>query len=68
MTEGSDFKIGTLVGFVKAHQKIPPRKRERGPGIGKIQKMWGFPLIFMQWLKVSTSNLVHCLGGQLGPS
>jgi len=22
----------------------------------------------MQWLKVSTSNLVHSLGGQLGPS
>jgi len=28
MTEGSDFKIGRLVGFAKAHHKIPPRKKE----------------------------------------
>ena len=43
-TEGSDFKIGRLVGFDKAHHKIPPRrKRGRGPGLGELPKMWGFP-------------------------
>jgi len=68
-TEDGDFKIGMMVGFAKAHHKIPPRrKRGRGPGLGDCQRFGGFPLIFMQWLKVSTSNLVHSLGGQLGPS
>jgi len=28
MTEGSDFKIGGLVGFAKAHHKIPPEEKE----------------------------------------
>jgi len=37
-------------------------------GYGSSQKFGVFPLIFMQWLKVSTSRLVHSLGGQLGPS
>jgi len=27
-TEGSDFKIGRPVGFVKAHHKIPTQKKE----------------------------------------
>jgi len=27
-TKSSDFKIGRLVGFAKAHHKIPPRKKE----------------------------------------
>jgi len=53
-TEDSDFKIGRFVGFAKARHKISPKFRV-------------FPLIFMQWLKISTSNLVHSLGGQLGP-
>jgi len=54
-TEDSDFKIGRLVGFAKAHYKIPPgRKEGRGPKLGELPKIWGFPLIFMQWLKVST--------------
>jgi len=34
-TEDSDFKIGRLVGFAKAHHKIPPRRKEgRGPKLG----------------------------------
>jgi len=43
-TEDSDFKIGRLVGFAKAHHKIPPR-RKRGPGhvLGELPKIWGFP-------------------------
>jgi len=68
-TESSDFKIGRLVGFAKARHKIPPRrKRGRGPGLGELPKMGVLPLIFIQWLKVSTSNLVHNLGDQFGPS
>jgi len=35
MTESSDFIINRLVGFAKAHHKIPPRRiRGRGPGLG----------------------------------
>ena len=68
-TEDSDFKIGRLVGLANAHHKIPFR-RKRGPSsvLVKLPKIWGFPLMFMQWLKVSTSNLVHSLDGQLCPS
>jgi len=43
MTEGSDFKIGNLVGFAKVHHKIlPRRKRVRGPGLGEHLKILGF--------------------------
>jgi len=69
-TEASEFKIGRLVAFAKAHHKISPkRKGGRGPGLGEFPKMWSFPFnIYAEWLKVSTSNLVHIFGGQLGPS
>jgi len=44
MTEGSDFKIGDLVGFAKVYHKIlPRRKRGRGPGLRKLPKIWGVP-------------------------
>jgi len=44
MTEGSDFKIGRLVGFAKAHHKIRPRKkRRRGSRLGELPKIWGYP-------------------------
>jgi len=67
-TEDSDFKIGRMVGFAKAHHKIPPKRNKgRGPGLGGAKKFGVFLLIFMQWPKVSTSNLVHRLGGQLHP-
>ena len=41
-TEGSDFKIGRLVGFAKAHHKIPPRKSGRGHGLGELTEILGF--------------------------
>jgi len=67
--EASDFKFGMQLEFAKSHHKIPPRrKEERGPKLGELPKMWGFSLIFMQCLKVLTSNLVHSVGGQFGPS
>jgi len=43
-TEDSDFKIGRLAGFAKAHHKIPPeRKKGRGPGLGKLPEISDFP-------------------------
>jgi len=43
-TEDSDFKIGRLVGFAKAHHKITPRRTTgRGSAIGKLSKIWGLP-------------------------
>jgi len=42
-TEGSDFKIGRLVGFAKAHHKISPRRKiARDPGLGELPKNWSF--------------------------
>ena len=43
MIEDSDFKIAKLMGFAKAHQKFPPR-RKRGCGIklGELPEIWRF--------------------------
>jgi len=42
--EASDFKFGTLLGFAKAHHKVTPRgKSVRGPGLGKLPNILGFP-------------------------
>jgi len=42
-TEDSDFKIGRLVGFAKAHHKSYPEKKGCGPLLGELPKFWGFP-------------------------
>ena len=43
-TEDSNFKIGRLVGFAKAHHKIPPISKEgRNPKLGELPKI-GFSL------------------------
>jgi len=67
--EASDFKFGMQLEFAKAHHKITPRGKV-GLALRKgTSQIFGvFPLIFMQWLKISISNLVHSLGGQLSPS
>jgi len=39
MIEGSDFKIGRLVGFAKAHPKIPPRRKKAWLGLGELRKI-----------------------------
>jgi len=42
--EAGDFKFGTQLRFTKAHHKITPRgKRGRGPGLGELPKILGFP-------------------------
>jgi len=68
-TEDSDFKIGRLVGFAKAHHKIPPKgKKGGGPGLGELQNIWGFPFNFYAMAESIDFKFVHRLGGQLGPS
>jgi len=50
------------VGFAKAHHKIPPRRKSwRGYGLRKLAKIWGFTFMFLQYLKLTTSNLVLSL-------
>ena len=44
MAEASEFKFGVQLGFAKAHHKITPRGKEgRGPKLGELPKIWGFP-------------------------
>jgi len=44
MAEGSEFKLGRLLEFAKAHHKIPPRRKEgRYPELGELPKNWVFP-------------------------
>ena len=47
--EASNFKIGTHLGFAKAHHETTPRgKSERGLGLVKLLNIWGSPLIFLE--------------------
>jgi len=32
-------------------------KSGRGPGLGELPNIWGFPLIFLQQMKIATSRL-----------
>jgi len=52
-----DFKFGSQLGFAKARHKIP-RRRKGGHGLGleDLSKILGFLSIFVQQLKVATSN------------
>ena len=44
MTEASDFKFGTQLGFVKAHHRIIPiGKSGCGLGLGELPNILGFP-------------------------
>jgi len=44
LAENSDFKIVTRLGLSKAHHKIPHRRKSgRGPGLGEVPKILGFP-------------------------
>ena len=51
------------LGCVKGHHKITAREKV-GVVLGyrSFLKFWGSPLIFLQRLKLATSNLVYCLG------
>ena len=56
--EASDLKICKRLGFSKAHHKTPPIKNVVWPWARGIPQNMGFPLIFLQWLKLATSNLM----------
>jgi len=58
MAEATDFKYDMQLVFAKLH--ITPKEKS-GHGLG-LTKIWGSPLLFPQWLKLSTSNLVCRLG------
>ena len=60
--ETSDFKFGRQLGFAKAHHKITPRKERGDFGLGKLPKILGFPIIFLQRLGLATPNLARCWG------
>jgi len=63
MAGASDFIFGMQLEFAKAHDKITRRRKGRhGPGLEVFPDIWGFPSIFIQRLKLATSNLVHNLG------
>jgi len=58
--EASDFKFGVQLGFVKAHHKIKPRGK-----VGVALGYWSshsFGIIFLQRLKLATSNLARSWG------
>ena len=61
--EASDFKFSKPLGFTKAHHKNT-RRRKVGVALGEgsAPKFWSSPLIFLQRLKLATSNLVCSLG------
>jgi len=64
MSEAGDFKFGILLGFSKSHHKRAHRaKGGRGLGLGKLPKIWGSLLIFLQWLKLAASKLAYSMLG-----
>jgi len=63
MAEASDFKFGTQLGFAKAHHKIPHRRKvDVVLYCRSSEKFWGSPIIFVQRLKLATSNLAYSWG------
>jgi len=64
MTEASDFKFGSHLGFAEVHHKIAPsRKSGLCPGLGELSRIWGFPFnIAATAVAIATSNLVRGLG------
>ena len=61
--EASDFKFGKQLGFAKAPYKITPiEKSGGGLEIVDFPIFWGFSIIFLQRLKLATSNLARSWG------
>ena len=61
--EASNFKFGTQIGFGTSLPKTMFRtKISGGMGQGSITQKFGTPYLFLQPLKLATSNLVHNLG------
>ena len=61
--EASNFKIGTLLGFAKAHHKITRRRKDgRGPVLWELPNILRFPFNIYRVAKVSDFKF----GAQLG--
>jgi len=60
--KSSNFKFGTQIGFGTSLPKNDLDQNWRGLGQGSIQKKFGTPYVFLQPLKLPTSNLVHNFG------
>ena len=61
--EASKFKFDTQLGFGTSLPKNNALdQNSRGLGQGSIQKKFGTPYVFLQLLKLATTNLVHKLG------
>jgi len=58
MAEASDFKFCIRLGFAKGHY----RKSGRGPGLVELREILGFPLIFLQRMKIATTKLAGWWG------
>jgi len=67
ITESSDFKFIIQRGFSKAHHKIAHRaKSVRNLWLGKLPDL-GFPVMYLQQLKLAISNLAYSLGLLIRP-
>ena len=65
--EASNFKFGTQLGFGTSLPKNNDFDQNwRGSGLGEHPEKFGTPYLFMQPLKLATSNLVHNLRLGLG--
>jgi len=63
IVEASNFKFGTQFGFGTSLPKNNDLDQNwRGSGPGEHPEKFGTPYLFMQPLKLATSNLVHNLG------
>jgi len=60
--EASNFKFGTQVGFGTSLPKTTFRTKMAGVWAKGASKKCGTPCVFLQPLKLATSNLVHSLG------
>ena len=61
--EASDFKFGMQLGFAKAHRKITSRgKSGRGPGLGELPKILGFPFNISATVEASDFKFGILLG------
>jgi len=61
--EASNFKFGTQLGFGTSLPKNNDLDQNwRGSWLGEHSKKFGTPYLFLQPLKLATSNLVHKMG------
>ena len=58
--KANDFKFGTQIGFGTKKRRLVPKLA--GVWAREHPKKFGTPYLFMQPLKLATSNLVHNLG------